>query len=84
MIPRIKSIVIKDEYKLLINFTNNKQKLYNVSRLFTIDEFKPLMNPVLFQQAKVDAGGYGISWNDDIDISEHEAWSNSFEIQGNY
>jgi hypothetical protein len=45
-----------------------------------MEEFKPLMNPVLFQQAKVDIGGYGISWNDDIDISEYEAWINGSEI----
>ena len=30
----------------------------------------------LFQQVKVDAGGYGISWNDDIDLSCDELYYN--------
>jgi len=29
---------------------------------------------------KVDAGGYGISWNDDIDLSEYELWTNGKPI----
>jgi len=34
-----------------------------------------LKNKTLFEQAEVDIGGYGVSWNDDIDISEYELWS---------
>jgi len=30
----------------------------------------------LFEQVKVDAGGYGISWNDDIDLSCEELYQN--------
>jgi len=29
-----------------------------------------------FRALHVDAGGYGISWNDDIDLSEYELWTN--------
>jgi hypothetical protein len=25
--------------------------------------------------AKVDSGGYGISWDDDCDLSENELWT---------
>jgi hypothetical protein len=35
---------------------------------------------VFFKSAHVDAGGYGISWNDDIDISEYELWNNGKTI----
>jgi hypothetical protein len=28
----------------------------------------------------VDAGGFGISWNDDADLSEYELWTNGVEV----
>ena len=33
----------------------------------------------LFDQVKVDVGGYGISWNDDLDLSCEELWINGKE-----
>lgn len=38
------------------------------------DAFKPLEDDALFNSVEVDAGGYGISWNEDIDISCDELW----------
>ena len=41
----------------------------------------PLKNsPELFNSVIVDQGGYGIVWNDDIDISCDELWANGEEI----
>jgi hypothetical protein len=31
----------------------------------------------LFEQVKVDSGGFGISWNDDIDLSCNELYTKS-------
>lgn len=28
----------------------------------------------------VDPGGYGISWNDELDMSEYELWTKGIEI----
>jgi pimeloyl-ACP methyl ester carboxylesterase len=36
--------------------------------------FAPLANRWFFRAVKVDQGGYGISWNDDIDLAEAELW----------
>ena len=30
--------------------------------------------PPFFRAVRVDPGGYGISWSDDIDLSEYELW----------
>ncbi len=39
--------------------------------------FKPIQdNPSLFKNVCVDSGGIGISWNENIDISEYELWEN--------
>ena len=39
-----------------------------------------LKNDAFFKTVKTDAGGYGISWNDDVDLSEYELWTNSTEV----
>ena len=39
-------------------------------------EFAALKDPVLFRNVQVDPFGYGIFWNDDIDLSESELWLN--------
>ncbi|MBQ4463666.1 MAG: DUF2442 domain-containing protein, partial [Eubacterium sp.] len=30
--------------------------------------------PGLFNQVKVDSGGYGVSWNDQIDLECNDLW----------
>jgi hypothetical protein len=35
-----------------------------------------LASPAFFNAVRVDPGGYGISWSDDIDLSEYELWTN--------
>lgn len=35
----------------------------------------------MFEQVSVDAGGYGISWNDDIDLDCEELWANGHEVK---
>jgi hypothetical protein len=39
-----------------------------------------LSEPGFFKAVRVDPGGYGISWSDDIDISEYELWTNGESI----
>ncbi|MEF9958746.1 MAG: DUF2442 domain-containing protein [Niameybacter sp.] len=81
MSPRIKSIQPCSDYRLLIEFTNGKQKEYNMNSLINRDKmYEPLKNLPLFNSVVVDGGGYGVSWNDDIDMSEHELWINGVEI----
>ena len=60
---------------------DNVIKYYDVKPLFDKWlEFKALENvECLFEQVKVDIGGYGISWNDKIDLSCDELWTNGKE-----
>jgi Protein of unknown function (DUF2442) len=39
-----------------------------------------LQKPNFFRSFKVDDGGYGIVWNDEIDLSEYELWKNGAEV----
>jgi len=42
--------------------------------------FSALKDEQLFRLVKVDAGGYGISWNDDIDLACNELWENGVPV----
>ncbi|MFP4460002.1 MAG: DUF2442 domain-containing protein [Candidatus Zixiibacteriota bacterium] len=74
--PKIKSIKILPNYRLIILFSNSDKRLYDVKKLFDIEIFQPLKNPALFKNAQIEKGGYAVSWNKEIDISEYELWKN--------
>lgn len=78
MFCKVKDVKPLEKYKLLVIFTNGEIKTYDVKPLFDKwESFKDLIYiNGLFQQVKVDAGGYGISWNDDIDLSCNELYYN--------
>lgn len=63
-------------------YFNEEVKEYNVGHLFDINyDFKILSNITgLFEQVKIDAGGYGISWNDDLDLSCNELYFNGKSV----
>lgn len=42
--------------------------------------FAPLRQPAFFKNVKVEQGGYGIVWNEDIDLSEYELWKNGMTV----
>ncbi|MBR5647089.1 MAG: DUF2442 domain-containing protein [Treponema sp.] len=78
MFHKVSSVVPMQNYYLLVHFQDGEEKKYNVSSLFDKwDSFKTLADVKgLFEQVRVDAGGYGISWNDDIDLSCNELYYN--------
>ena len=82
MFYKVKEVQPLPDYNLLVSFTLGECKRYNVAPLFeNWDMFKTLSNVKgLLEQVKVDAGGYGISWNDDIDLSCNELWENGTPI----
>lgn len=82
MFHKIKNVKPLENYILEITFQNNIVKYYNFSNLFEKwDIFQDLSTiSGLFEQVKVDLGGYGISWNDEIDLSCNELWENGYEL----
>ena len=66
------------DYNLLVDFITGEKKQYDVKPLFNKWEpFKTLViTQGLFEQVQVDTGGYGISWNDNIDLSCNELYEN--------
>ena len=78
MFHKIKSVNPLPDYKLSIMFECGEQKKYDVNPLFSCwDAFQALKSiEGLFQQVYVDAGGCGICWNEDIDLSCEDLWDN--------
>lgn len=80
MFHKVKSVKIVSEFVLEVTFENDIIKYYDVSNVFDKWEvFKNLKNiDGLFEQVKVDQGGYGISWNDEIDLECEELWEHGY------
>ena len=77
MFVKIKSIEILPNFKIKALFDCNVVKTYDFNALIKNHKaFKDLQQESLFKQAKVDCGGYGICWTDDIDIDSGEIWYN--------
>lgn len=80
MFHKIKNVEALYNYILKIIFQDDTVKYYDVSKLF--DKwivFQDLKNiNGLFEQVKVDQGGYGISWNDKLDLACNELWENGY------
>lgn len=75
-IPRIKGVTPIGNLEVLVRFENGAEKTYDCLPLLSRPEFHLLKVPAFFRAVRVDTGGYGISWNDDVDLSEYELWTN--------
>lgn len=78
MFHKIKSVQVLSDFQLRVQFAEGISKIYDVKPLFDKwPAFRQLKaSPGLFAQVKVDDGGYGIVWNDDIDLSCDEIFAN--------
>jgi Protein of unknown function (DUF2442) len=74
--PKIISARAIDNNTLKIEFDNSIKKTYDIRRVIDREMFMPLKNYSLFQNVQIDNGGYAVFWNEDIDISEYELWTN--------
>lgn len=79
--PRIKSVTALGEKRLLVVFFNGIQKIYDCQWLLNLDRFQLLKTAAFFKAVRVDPGGYGVSWNDEMDLSEYELWNNGVTIE---
>ncbi len=68
---------------LWAEFKGGREVIYDVSSLTAVNPvFGDLVrNPDLFVQVRIDPGGYGISWNDDLDLEAEELWKHGNELK---
>ena len=75
-IPQIKAVKTIGETQLRVTFENEIEKIYDCEHLLSRPEFHLLTIPAFFKAVRIDTGGYGISWSDNLDLSEYELWTN--------
>ena len=83
MFHKMRAVHTLSDYRLYIQFSEGLTKIYDVKLLFTKwAAFKRLENePELFNDVAVDTGGYGIVWNDELDLSCDELYENGKTIK---
>ena len=74
--PNIIKIKVLEDYILKVFFDNEEIKIYDFKPNFKYEIFSQLKDYSIFKNVVVDVGGYGISWNDDCDLSEYELYLN--------
>ena len=78
---KIANAVPLSDMQLLVFFENGVIKKFDVKPIIKdYPEFEALKESALFQMVKVEPGGYGVSWNEDLDCSEGEIWKNGIEV----
>ena len=82
MTHKIKSVKAMENTVLLVEFQNGIEKTYDMQNLYLVfPQFKIFeAEEKLFAQVQVDDGGYGIQWNDELDLDAEEIWENGIEV----
>lgn len=78
---KVSSVIPLKNMNLLVFFENGVIKKFDVKPIIKdFPEFQTLENEDIFNLVQVEPGGYGISWNSELDCSEGELWENGVEI----
>lgn len=83
MFHKVKAVNALPDYRLSAQFAEGVTKIYDVKPLFSKwAPFKTLEHdPALFSNVEVDVGGYGVIWNDDLDLSCDELFENGVTVK---
>jgi len=79
----IKKVEALPEYFIKVKFLGGDIKKYDIKKLFDVfPQFNIfLTDSKLFYDVKVDVGGYGIVWDDELDLSCDELWKNGVQVE---
>ena len=78
MRPRAISVKPLNDYKLLITFSNNEIKIFDVKPYLEYKQFNNLKNISIFNTVKIS--GLSIEWIDGTDICPDELYNNSVTV----
>ena len=82
MFHKIKNVAALPDYRLSVQFSEGVTKIYDVKPLFDrLPVFAALKDDKqTFYNVSVDIGGYGIVWNDELDLSCDELWEHGTQV----
>ena len=83
MFHKVKTVNVIPDYRLSVRFAEGVTKIYDLKPLF---EKWPVFgnlkkDDALLYSVEVDIGGYGVIWNDDIDLSCDELFENGEAVK---
>lgn len=83
MFHKVKSVSALQNFRLSVQFCEGVTKLYDMNPLFEKMPFFAELkeDPELFYAVYVDVGGYGVVWNDELDLSCDELWEHGVEVK---
>lgn len=82
---KVNSVSPLTNYRLSVHFWEGVTKIYDVKPWFKKQPvFKTLKKNKLFEKVHVDGIGYGIVWNDDVDLACNELWYNGETIKTDF
>ena len=83
MTHRIQEVTARENYIVEALFYSGEIKQYDMKLLFEVFPQFLLFQKVvgLFQNVQVDAGGYGISWNDELDLDAETIWEDGILVE---
>jgi len=73
--PRVISVSLMADFKLLLTFTNGEQRLFDAKPLLSVEAFKPLNNKSTFEAVKTAYGS--IMWPNNIDYCPDTLYAES-------
>lgn len=80
MFHKIKKVEAQSNLILKIEFENNTIKYYDVKNVMNkYEEFNILKNKSIFENVRVDVGGYAVIWNETLDLDCEELFQNGYE-----
>lgn len=82
MFHKIKNVAALPDYRLSVQFSEGVTKIYDIKPLFDrLPIFSALKDDKqTFYNVSVDVGGYGIVWNDELDLSCDELWEHGTQV----
>ncbi len=78
MFHKVKAVNAMPNHRLSVQFSEGVTKIYDIKPLFDKwPVFRALEDDAdLFFSVEVDKGGYGVVWNDELDLSCNELFEN--------
>ncbi|MEW6350313.1 MAG: DUF2442 domain-containing protein [Thermodesulfobacteriota bacterium] len=74
--PKVSAVYPLPGKHLRVTCANGETRAYDCTPLLGEPAFAVLRDDAVFRNVHVDEHGYGISWNDNVDLAESELWVN--------
>lgn len=72
--PRVVAVEALPSAQLRVTFEGGQRRVYDCGPLLERAEFRLLRDEGFFRAVRADPHGYGVVWNDGVDLAESELW----------